>query len=146
VPAPAETDREQAGGTDRDARELAGGRQLVQRRRGDQHREDHLRLQHQRGQPGRHPGRHRGVEQPELAEGHERAHPDHRPPRHRGTAYERGRRQRDRGEPDRGEQQRRHVRHAPGDHHEVEAPDRGDQRGEQRVAQRHAVQCRPGRP
>ena len=52
--------------------------------------------------------------------------------------------QHDEGEPDGGEQQRRDVVHAPVDDHEVEAPHRRHERGQQRVASVHGPSLTPG--
>ena len=145
VPTPPGADHDQADRAERDAGDLGGGRPLAQHPGRDHDREDDLRLEHQRGQAGRHAGGHRHVEEAELAQRHEHARPPPAPATARragGTSSTAGKHH-DR-EPDRGEQQRRHALHAPVDDHEVEAPDRGDQGGEERVAAVHALQ-RPGR-
>ena len=77
-PAAAQRHDHQPDRPEQDAGDLRGGRQLPQRPGGDHHGEDHLGLEHEGGQPGRHPGVHGGVEEPELAQRHE--HPDQRPP------------------------------------------------------------------
>ncbi|GAA3805854.1 hypothetical protein GCM10022242_06160 [Nocardioides panacisoli] len=66
VAAASEADHHQAGRAERDARDLRRRRPLPQRHRGEQDRQHHLGLQHQAGEPGRHPGSHRGVEEREL--------------------------------------------------------------------------------
>ena len=71
---------------------------------------------------------------PELAQRHERPHGQDGPPRRSRSADQEDRGEDDQAEPDGGEEQRRHVVHAPVDDHEVEAPDGGHEGGEERVA------------
>ena len=136
-----ETDR-----ADDDAGDLRRRRQLAQHAGGDQDREDDLGLEHQGGETGRHPGVHRDVEEAELAQRHE--DPDRRdhPPRRVRAADEEDRREDHEREPDRHEQQRRDAVHPPVDHHEVEAPDGGDEGGEEGVTAVHADQPTATRP
>ena len=129
---------DQPGGADGDADEGRPLGVLAEPHERDQHGEDDLGLEHERGQTGRHAEVQRGVEQAELADAHEQ--PDQGDvDRTRGRAAdEEDRRQRHEGEPDRGEGQRWHVADAFVDHDEVDAPDGRGQAGEQRGSEGHA--------
>jgi hypothetical protein len=142
VPSPAEADHGESGRPEEDAQELASARSFSDPGRCDQHGEQDLRLQHQRCQARRHPGVHRGVEQPELAQGHEQAHSEHGPPGSLGTRHEERRRHQHSSEAERDEGQWRHpgrVVESPLDDDEVETPDRGDEDGEKGMARTHAT-------
>jgi hypothetical protein len=134
VPVAAERDHRQTGHPEPDPRYLRRTGPLAQRHRRDHDGEHHLRLQHQRGQAWRHPGVHGDVEQPELPQAHERPHRGQHPPRCQRTRHQQAGREGDQQEPDGREQQRRHAAHPPVDHHEVEAPQHGDQGGEEGIA------------
>jgi hypothetical protein len=119
------------------ARDLRSPRPLAQHDRREQHREQGLRLQHQRRQAGRHAQVHADEQQAELADAE--GQPDEREPqpRDRGPAYEQHGREGRGHEPQTGEQERRHRVEADLDDDEVDAPDGGDQDRDGDVARSH---------
>ena len=101
-------------------------------------REEHLDLQHQRGEAGGHADVKRGVEEGELAEADEHAVTNQ--DRQRNA---RARHEQQHGQDDdvarRRQDQRRQLEHAPLHEYEVEAPHHHDGKGEQLVAGCHGV-------
>ncbi len=107
---------------------------------GQHHRDHDLGLQQQGRQPRRHARGQRQVQEPELPQRHQQPYGDDHAP-----ARSRARDQQDRWEQHDAEaqdeqQQRRDVLQTPVDDDEVEAPDGGDQGGEQAVTSVHQVE------
>ena len=129
-------DHADAGEREQAAAELRAARALAQQRDGEPDGERGLELEHERGQPGRHPVRHAEEEQPELPGGEERADRDHVADGDAGAGDEREG-EGDEGEAQRREQQRREVLQPDVDDHEVDAPDDGDDDGGDHVTSGH---------
>jgi len=110
---------------------------LAQHDRADHEREDHLALQHDRGEAGGQAEVHRGEEQAELAGAHEQADSRDDAPRGIRSGHEEHERHGDEGEAQRHEHERQGVAQAEVDGHEVDAPDEGDEEAEQEVSRGH---------
>ena len=95
----------------------------------EEHREQGLCLQDERGQPGRHPPVDADEQEAELADAEERPDDQHpaEPDLRAGDQEHRG--ERHEGEPQGDEQQRGEVVEPGVDHHEVDAPDGRDEDG-----------------
>ncbi|GGR66445.1 hypothetical protein GCM10010197_37570 [Nocardioides luteus] len=142
VAAPAERHHDQADGAGEHPGHLHRARTLPEHTGRDHDGEHDLRLEHEPGEPGRHPRGHAGVEQPELAHAHEDPDRHDHPPGSLRAREQEDRRERDQDEPRREQQQRRHRvtlarLESPVDDDEVEAPQDGDEHGEQRVTAVH---------
>ena len=138
----AEGDDAEPDDTQTDAGPLEQGRALGEHEGGDDDGDHGLELEDERGQPGRHPRRERGVEQPELAQAHGAAH-EQDPAQGRRRAGHEGQREQDDGEAERDEQQRRDVAQAPVDDDEVHAPQDHDEAGGEDVLEGHATILAP---
>ena len=128
----------QPGGPDEGPGQLAAARPLAERDAGQRDGADDLRLQHERGEPGRHPQVDPEVEQAELPEAHERPDGDDGPPRGVRARDDRDQRQRDQREAHRDEQQRGHAGEPLVDDDEVHPPHDGDEDGQRTVTGGHA--------
>jgi len=116
-------DDDHADDSDPDAQKLFARGLFAQEGRGEQNCEQHLGLQDQGGEAGRHSEVQCEVDERELADGHEHSDEDHvPPPDSRGADEEHGR-ECNENEPHCGEQQRGDVGQAGVDDHEVGAPD-----------------------
>ena len=102
---------------------------------GQTHREEHLRLHHQRGQPRRDVALHRDVEQAELPHADQYAIQAEVLPAAGRARNEEQRRHQRQGKAQRGEQQRRNVFQRVGHQHEIAAPHRHQRDGEQEMAE-----------
>jgi hypothetical protein len=108
---------------ERQRQPLNGLQPLARQDDGQADGEEHLRLQHQRGQPGRDPAVHGDEQEAELAGPDQQAIGRQVPPR-RGPLQEQGQGEEDEGEAQRREEQRRQVVQADADDHEVDPPNR----------------------
>ena len=140
----AERDRGGAAGGDdpdadqrqRAARELRGLRALAEEEHGQADRERGLQLQHEARQAGGHALVDADEQQAELARGEEDADADDVLDRDAGAGDE-GERERDQAEAQRGEEQGREGVQPDVDDDEVDAPDDGDQGGDEDVSAGH---------
>jgi len=117
--------------------DLGAAGPLAQGQRRDHHGEPHLRLQHQRGETGRHPDGECGVEQRELAQAHEQPDGHDVAPGHQRARHERDGGHEYDDEAQGHEQGGRQVTQPEVDDDEVGAPDHRDEHGEGDVAGRH---------
>ena len=101
--------------------------------RGQQSCKKGLRLHEQAAHPGTHAQLNGEVQQPELHHAHRQAVPPQQPHGHGGARHEKDRRDRRHQKAQGRDQQRGHVMHGPLDHHEVHAPDTGDEQGQQQA-------------
>ncbi len=130
-------DQAHAADCDDQAHHLCDRHPFTQEQHAENHGEGRRRLQHQRGQSGRHPQAHRQEQEHEL-HGPEPRHVDEEPlEADLGKTHEQDDRDRHDGEAQRCQKERREVFETEVDRDEVQSPQEHDAEGEQPVTSGH---------
>nr|WP_298903164.1 hypothetical protein [uncultured Devosia sp.] len=131
---------------DRGPAELREAGPLAEEREGEKDGEEHLQLDHQRTQPGRHAQFDGEEQQPELADADREPVADEQRPPHCRPFDEEHRWQGSKHVAQGRQQRRRHLVDTPADGNEAQPPDHCDREGENDVADGHEVISEGGRP